>query len=136
MAGGQASPAPVALGPGLAGGRVAVLAASWRTQRIRSAAAWGWSPNSCAIWPAQPRVPNRRTAPLIASATVAGERAAQGRGLVIHDADEVLAEHQRRMSGDPETAVAEACPASLGVLDGDCVLHELGHDPSVRREGG
>jgi hypothetical protein len=34
------------------------LAASWRTQRIRSAAAWEWSPNSCAVRLTQPRVPN------------------------------------------------------------------------------
>ena len=67
---------------------------------------------------------------------VAGEGSAQGRGVVIHGAHEVLAEHRRRTSGDPGTAVAEACSASLGVLDGDCVLRELGHDASVPREGG
>jgi hypothetical protein len=40
--------------------------------------------------------------------------------------------------GDPETAVAEARPASVGVLDGDGVPRELGHDASVpprRRTG-
>ena len=34
-------------------------------------------------------------------------------------------------AGDHETAVAEACPVSLGVPDGDCVLRELGHDASM-----
>jgi hypothetical protein len=34
-------------------------------------------------------------------------------------------------AGDHETAVAEAGPVSLGVLDGDCVLRELGHDASM-----
>src|SRR5580693_1121735 len=54
----------------------AASAASWRTQRIRSAAAWGWSPNSCAIRLTQPRVPNRRTARLIAAATLSAAGAA------------------------------------------------------------
>ena len=49
---------------------VVVPVASWRIQRIRSAAAWGWSPNSRAIRPAQPRVPSRRTVRLIASVTL------------------------------------------------------------------
>ena len=54
----------------------AAPAASWRTQRIRSAAAWGWSPNSCAIRLTQPRVPSRRTARLIAAATLSAAGAA------------------------------------------------------------
>jgi hypothetical protein len=54
----------------------AAPAASWRTQRIRSAAAWGWSPNSCAIRLTQPRVPSRRTARLIAAATLPAAGAA------------------------------------------------------------
>jgi hypothetical protein len=53
----------------------AAAAASWRTQRIRSAAAWGWSPNSWAIRLTQPRVPSRRTARLIAAATLSAEGA-------------------------------------------------------------
>ena len=56
----------------------ATRAASWRTQRIRSAAASGWSPNSCAIRPAQPPVPNRRTVPVIASATMPAVGASDG----------------------------------------------------------
>jgi putative hydrolase of the HAD superfamily len=51
--------------------------------------------------------------------------------VVIYGAHEVLAEPQRGMSGNPETAVAEPCPVSLGVLDGNCVLPELGHDASM-----
>ena len=61
---------PGGLGPELAGRGAAAAAAIWRTQRIRSAAAWGWSPDSWAIRLAQPRVPNRRTARLIAAATL------------------------------------------------------------------
>ena len=38
-----------ASGPGSRVAGAAASAASWRTQRIRSAAAWGWSPNSCAV---------------------------------------------------------------------------------------
>jgi hypothetical protein len=55
----------------------------------------------------------------------------RGRVVVIRGGHEVLAEHRRRTSGDPETAIAEACHVSLGALDGDCVLRELGHDASV-----
>ena len=57
-------------GPGSQVAGSAAAAASWRTQRIRSAAAWGRSPDSWAIRVAQPRVPNRRTARLIAAATL------------------------------------------------------------------
>jgi len=63
-------------GPGSQVARAAAAAASWRTQRIRSAAAWGWSPNSCAIRLTQPRVPGRRTARLIAAATLSAAGAA------------------------------------------------------------
>src|SRR5260221_3354672 len=62
---GQAAP-----GRGSPSAGVVVPAASWRIQRIRSAAAWGRSPNSCAIRPAQPQVPSRRTVRLIASVTL------------------------------------------------------------------
>ena len=51
--------------------------------------------------------------------------------MVIYGAPEAPTEQQRGTSGGPETAVAEACPVSLGVLDGDCVLRELGHDASM-----
>src|SRR6516225_7767251 len=47
---------------------------SWRTQRIRVAAASGWSPNSCAIRPAQPPIPNCWTARPIAVATISRVR--------------------------------------------------------------
>jgi hypothetical protein len=43
---------------------------------FRAAAAWGWSPNSWAIRLTQPRVPNRRTARLIAAATLSAAGAA------------------------------------------------------------
>src|SRR5262249_55870080 len=49
---------------------VAPWARSWRTQRIRVAAASGWSPNSCAIRPAQPPMPNCCTARLMGAATM------------------------------------------------------------------
>jgi len=65
-----------ASGPGSQVAGAAASAASWRTQRIRSAAAWGWSPNSWAIRLTQPRVPNRRTARLIAAATLSAAGAA------------------------------------------------------------
>ena len=39
---------------------------------MRLAAASGWSPNSWAIWLAQPAIPSRRTVRLITSATAAG----------------------------------------------------------------
>ena len=42
---------------------------------MRSTAASGWSPNSCAIRPAQPRTPNWRTAALTLSASAAGSGA-------------------------------------------------------------
>jgi hypothetical protein len=51
---------------------------SWRTQRIRLAAASGWSPNSCAIWPAQPPMPNCYTARLIAVAAMSAVGASDG----------------------------------------------------------
>src|SRR6516162_7390123 len=51
---------------------------SWRTQRIRLAAASGWSPNSWAIWPAQPPMPNYWTARLMAVATVSAVGASEG----------------------------------------------------------
>src|SRR5262245_12415825 len=51
---------------------------SWRTQRIRLAAASGWSPNSCAIRPAQPPMPNCCTARLIAAATIPAVGASEG----------------------------------------------------------
>jgi hypothetical protein len=62
-------------GPGSQVAGAAAAAASWRTQRIRSAAAWAWSPNSWAIRLTQPRVPSRRTARLIAAATLSAEGA-------------------------------------------------------------
>ncbi len=65
-----------ASGPGSQVAGAAAAAASWRTQRIRSAAAWGWSPNSWAIRLMQPRVPSRRTARLIAAATLSAAGAA------------------------------------------------------------
>src|SRR6516164_2271357 len=51
---------------------------SWRTQRIRLAAASGWSPNSCAIRPAQPPIPNCWTARPIAVATMSAVGASDG----------------------------------------------------------
>src|SRR5215472_9454981 len=51
---------------------------SWRIHRIRSAAVSGWSPNSCAIWLAQPAAPRRRTVLPIASATVPAVGASEG----------------------------------------------------------
>src|SRR4029077_5779063 len=54
----------------------AAASASWRTQRIRSAAAWEWSPNSCAIRLTQPWGTSRRTARLIAAATLSAVGAA------------------------------------------------------------
>jgi hypothetical protein len=65
-----------ASGPGSQGAGAAASAANWRTQRIRSAAAWGWSPNSCALRLMQPRAPSRRTAWLIAAATLSAVGAA------------------------------------------------------------
>ena len=53
---------------------------------------------------------------------VGGEGVAQGRVMVIHGAHEVLEEHQRKTSGDPETAVREAYPAALHVLGQGRVL--------------
>jgi hypothetical protein len=73
----QAAPAPTVTGVVAAKAiLLAASAASWRTQRIRSAAAWEWSPNSCAIRLTQPRVPNRRTAQLVAAATLSAVGAA------------------------------------------------------------
>jgi len=65
-----------ASGPGSQVAGAAASAASWRNQRIRSAAAWEWSPNSCAIRLTQPWVPNRRTARLIAAPTLSAVGAA------------------------------------------------------------
>ena len=53
-------------------------AMSWRTQRIRLAAASGWSPNSCAIRPAQPPMPNCCTERLMAVATMSAVGASEG----------------------------------------------------------
>ena len=50
--------------------RVGIWPTSWRIQRMRSIAASGWSPNSWAIWAAQPRTPNCRTVSRTASTTV------------------------------------------------------------------
>jgi hypothetical protein len=47
-------------------------------ERHRLAAASGWSPNSCAIRPAQPRTPNCRTVQLIASATMSAVEESDG----------------------------------------------------------
>jgi hypothetical protein len=48
----------------------AASAASWRPPAHPLGGRLGWSPNSCAIRLTQPRVPNRRTARLIAAATL------------------------------------------------------------------
>jgi hypothetical protein len=47
-------------------------------QRMRSAAASGWSPYSCAIRLAQPPIPNRRTVDRIASVTLSAPGASDG----------------------------------------------------------
>jgi hypothetical protein len=51
---------------------------SWRALRIRRAAVSGWSPNSCAIRPTQPRMPNCCTARLIAMATMSAVETSDG----------------------------------------------------------
>ena len=51
-------------------GRATASAASWRTSASARRPPGRWSPNSCAIRLAQPRVPNWRTVRLIASATL------------------------------------------------------------------
>jgi len=48
------------------------------TQRIRLAAASGWSPNSCAIRPTQPRTPSCCTVRLMAAATISALGASDG----------------------------------------------------------
>src|SRR6202044_145670 len=49
---------------------------------------------------------------------VGGEGVAEGRVVVIQGAHEVLEKHQRGTSGNTETTVREACPATLHVLGG------------------
>jgi hypothetical protein len=73
---GGSAPTPAAV-LALACGRAAARA-RWRAQRIRVTAVSGWSPNSCAIRPAQPRTPNRRRVRSIASATMPAVGASVG----------------------------------------------------------
>ncbi len=63
--------------------------------------------------------------------TVAGEGVAQSGVVIVQGAHEMLEEQQWSASGEPETTVGEACPASLGVLGRGCVVRELSHDVSV-----
>jgi hypothetical protein len=61
---------------------------------------------------------------------IGGEGVAQGWVVVIQGPHEVLEKQHRRASGDPETAVGEAYPATLYELGGDGIVRELSHDAS------
>src|SRR5216683_3223535 len=67
---------PGGLGPGLAGRRGSRRGGELADPAHPLGGRLGWSPNSCAIRLTQPRVPNRRTARLIAAATLSAAGAA------------------------------------------------------------
>jgi len=77
------------------------------------AAASGWSPNSCAIRPAQPPMPNCVTARLIAAATMSAVGASEG-------------------CSAEENRARQRAPFMSGWVKVICVAVGISHHPVVR----